>query len=378
MVSLAALNPVSTSSASMILLTMTEASRPALLAIVKQGCLRACLTISTPFFWSSFFTARASSIGIHLRRATPPLPSPDLSKQLNRSTSDTPRSEAPRPRPKRLRTDSLLSVGTEGGNPTPPPSPPPPPSYKLSRRRAQQLRSQPGTPVDGGSPRGEEGVQAMEEDEVVNCRCHHPEGDGMMVQCEVCLTWQHGACIGVDCEEQVPENYTCSICRDPPLGRQSALYSIHHEWIREGSLPSIAPSLPKDATLKQLSSLMADLCALSSVLHSLQVKLAVAAQKSNPKVFMWSSPWDASTSLPPVSSPPSPQEEGGSGAPDLFPPNMESLLGGVEEEHREQGEENFGEGTLKATSDNKHEEEPCEPQGANTTSSTSPNTDVTP
>jgi len=44
-------------------------------------------------------------------------------------------------------------------------------------------------------------------------------------------------------------------------------------------LPSIAPSLPKDATLKQLSSLMADLCALSSVLHSLQVKLAVAAQK---------------------------------------------------------------------------------------------------
>jgi len=175
----------------------------------------------------------------------PPLPSPDLSKQLNRSMSDTPRSEAPRPRPKRLRTDSLLSVGTEGGNPTPPPSPPPPPSYKLSRRRAQQLRSQPGTPVDGGSPRREEGVQAMEEDEVVNCRCHHPEGDGMMVQCEVCLTWQHGACIGVDCEEQVPENYTCSTCRDPPLGRQSALYSIHHEWIREGSLPSIAPVYPR-------------------------------------------------------------------------------------------------------------------------------------
>ena len=57
---------------------------------------------------------------------------------------------------------------------------------------------------------------------------------------------------------------------------------------------------------------------------------------------------------------------------------MESLLGGVEEERREQGEENFGEGTLlKATSDNKHEEEPCEPQGANTPSSTSPNTDVT-
>ena len=52
-------------------------------------------------------------------------------------------------------------------------------------------------------------------------------------------------------------------------------------------------------------------------------------------------------------------------------------LGGVKEERREQGEESFGERTLKATSDNKLEEEPCEPQGANTTSSTSPNTDVT-
>ena len=38
-----------------------------------------------------------------------------------------------------------------------------------------------------------------------------------LLQCEVCLTWQHGACIGVDSEEQVPENYTCSICRDPRL-----------------------------------------------------------------------------------------------------------------------------------------------------------------
>ena len=152
----------------------------------------------------------------------PPLPSPDLSKQLNRSTSDTPRSgshliifpfivahflmfdfftEAPRPRPKRLRTDSLLSVSvkliptkhrtwifessrwglrvatphhhhllhpllptnSQGGAPRfqkiiftfllsnfP--------EYSVTFL-LQQLRSQPGTPVDGGSPRREEGVQ---------------------------------------------------------------------------------------------------------------------------------------------------------------------------------------------------------------------------
>ena len=44
--------------------------------------------------------------------------------------------------------------------------------------------------------------------------------------------------------------------------------------------------------VKTLSDLMADLVNLSSVLHSLQVKLAVAAQRNNPKVFMWSNIWE--------------------------------------------------------------------------------------
>ena len=55
---------------------------------------------------------------------------------------------------------------------------------------------------------------------------------------------------------------------------------------------------------------------------------------------------------------------------------MESLLGGVEEERREQEEESYGEGR-SPPSDNKHGEEQCEPQGATSASSTSPNTDVT-
>ena len=44
--------------------------------------------------------------------------------------------------------------------------------------------------------------------------------------------------------------------------------------------------------LKNLSDLMTDLVNLSSVLHSLQVKLSVARLKNNPKVFMWSNIWD--------------------------------------------------------------------------------------
>ena len=52
----------------------------------------------------------------------------------------------------------------------------------------------------------------MSEGEVVHCVCSHTEGDGMMVQCESCLTWQHGACIGVDSEEQVGNICVCVVC----------------------------------------------------------------------------------------------------------------------------------------------------------------------
>merc|ERR1719186_444119 len=41
---------------------------------------------------------------------------------------------------------------------------------------------------------------------------------------------------------------------------------------------------------------MNELARLASVLHSLRVKLHVAQQSNHPKVFMWSSPWEPTTS----------------------------------------------------------------------------------
>jgi hypothetical protein len=85
----------------------------------------------------------------------------------------------------------------------------------------------------------------------------------------------------------------------------------------------------------------------------LQVKLTVAAQKNNPKVFMWSSQWEAAAARLPEQDlfPPDMEEgrEGGGGGQDLFPPDMETLLGGVGEERREEGRGEEGENT---TSDN--------------------------
>jgi len=221
--------------------------------------------------------------------------------------AETPKPSGSKARPKRLRNDSILSVGSESVF-TPPPSPLGcgvgstmpnivPLTYKMSRRRAQQLRSAPTTPP------GElkEGTETMSEGEVVHCVCCHPEGDGMMVQCEVCLTWQHGQCLGIEGEGQVPDKYICSVCLAPSLGRQSALYSLDMDWIREGKLIGLGNKNGEkvleqqesgEKELKTLCDLMADLVNLSSVLYSLQVKLAVAGQRNNPKVFMWSNIWD--------------------------------------------------------------------------------------
>ena len=42
------------------------------------------------------------------------------------------------------------------------------------------------------------------------CSCGRGEADGLMIQCEVCLTWQHGICLAIFTDDQV------SIQRLPP------------------------------------------------------------------------------------------------------------------------------------------------------------------
>lgn len=63
-------------------------------------------------------------------------------------------------------------------------------------------------------------------EDVTRCVCGSielvPEDDveeaGLFVQCEKCLVWQHGYCVGLMTESQVPETYYCELCR-PDLHR---------------------------------------------------------------------------------------------------------------------------------------------------------------
>ncbi|NWW62267.1 PHF20 protein, partial [Ifrita kowaldi] len=51
--------------------------------------------------------------------------------------------------------------------------------------------------------------------EIVRCVCEVKEENDFMIQCEECLCWQHGVCMGL-LEDNIPEKYTCYICQDPP------------------------------------------------------------------------------------------------------------------------------------------------------------------
>ncbi|XP_062512801.1 uncharacterized protein LOC134188648 [Corticium candelabrum] len=46
----------------------------------------------------------------------------------------------------------------------------------------------------------------------VRCPCHFSMDDGLMVQCELCNTWQHCICFGLVTELDVPSIHCCVVC----------------------------------------------------------------------------------------------------------------------------------------------------------------------
>ena len=142
-------------------------------------------------------------------------------------------------------------------------------------------------------------------EEVVNCDCRRKEEDGLMIQCDICLCWQHGLCLGIDDEDQVPDKHVCEFCKNPKAARSSAKYALDQDWLKEGRLPSVNKPevvVQGENAFKKLSELMADLANLNKVLHSLRLKLQVASQTNSGKVFMWSMLWDAPPTIKTFSS----------------------------------------------------------------------------
>uniref|UniRef100_A0A1A9WL49 Uncharacterized protein n=1 Tax=Glossina brevipalpis TaxID=37001 RepID=A0A1A9WL49_9MUSC len=98
----------------------------------------------------------------------------------------------------------------------------------------------------------------MRREEIINCLYGYGEEDGLMIQCELCLCWQHGLCNGIGKESLVPEkSYT----------------------------------------------LTGNLLELKNFMHSLRVKINTANNKYHPKLYLWAKRWDETPIKPEIKSP---------------------------------------------------------------------------
>ncbi|KAG7205562.1 hypothetical protein KM043_007536 [Ampulex compressa] len=142
-------------------------------------------------------------------------------------------------------------------------------------------------------------VEQLRREEIINCTCGFMEEDGLMIQCDLCLCWQHGHCNAIEREKDVPEKYICYICQHPYRQRPSKKYVHDQDWIKEGKLPSLPNRIKKPSTVNQRTAmlkrsydLVAALLQIQQILHSLRVKINVAQKKDHPKLYLWAKNWE--------------------------------------------------------------------------------------
>ncbi|KAM3621792.1 uncharacterized protein V6R79_016068 [Siganus canaliculatus] len=139
------------------------------------------------------------------------------------------------------------------------------------------------------------GAVDTSDQEIVRCICEVEEENDFMIQCEDCLCWQHGTCMGL-LEDNVPDRYTCYICRDPPGQRQSLRYWYDREWLSSGHMYGLSfveenyshQNAKKITTTHQL---LGDVHHLVEVLNGLQLKMSVLQSNTHPDLQLWRQPW---------------------------------------------------------------------------------------
>ncbi|XP_063260855.1 PHD finger protein 20 isoform X1 [Prinia subflava] len=131
--------------------------------------------------------------------------------------------------------------------------------------------------------------------EIVRCVCEVKEENDFMIQCEECLCWQHGVCMGL-LEDNIPEKYTCYICQDPPGQRSSLKYWYEKEWLRNGHMHGLAfleenYSHQNAKKIVATHQLLGDVQRVIEVLHGLQLKMSILQNKEHPDLKLWCHPW---------------------------------------------------------------------------------------
>ena len=126
----------------------------------------------------------------------------------------------------------------------------------------------------------EASVASINPQELIRCVCGQEKDEGVMVQCEQCMTWQHTSCMGLS-EKDLPDQHICSECSDPPASIKREQYKHANPWYQSGKL-----MYPTDTELvetgAQLSSLKNQLASLESMLPAVNLKIQIAKNGNHP------------------------------------------------------------------------------------------------
>ncbi|KAM6980808.1 PHD finger protein 20-like [Aplochiton taeniatus] len=157
-----------------------------------------------------------------------------------------------------------------------------------------------GVEVDVTTPplSGDSVALETSDQEIVRCICEVEEENDFMIQCEECLCWQHGTCMGL-LEENVPDKYACYICRDPPGKRQSLRYWYDRDWLSNGHMHGLSflhenYSQQNAKKIAATHQLLGDVHRVVEVLSGLQLKMSLLQNQNHPDLRLWCQPWKCS------------------------------------------------------------------------------------
>uniref|UniRef100_H3DBW3 Zinc finger PHD-type domain-containing protein n=1 Tax=Tetraodon nigroviridis TaxID=99883 RepID=H3DBW3_TETNG len=131
--------------------------------------------------------------------------------------------------------------------------------------------------------------------EVVRCVCEVDEENDFMIQCESCLCWQHGTCMGLY-EDNVPHNYICYYCRHFAGWRRAQHFLSEPDLLISGQMFGLSCvkenySQINSSKISHTSLLLGHVQALTQVLSGLKLQIAMLHSPSHPDLKLWRLPW---------------------------------------------------------------------------------------
>ncbi|TRY75915.1 hypothetical protein DNTS_033481, partial [Danionella cerebrum] len=135
-------------------------------------------------------------------------------------------------------------------------------------------------------------------EETIRCVCEAEEEDNFMLQCEECLHWQHGSCMGL-LEGNVPDQYSCFVCRDSSGQIRGQRQSLRHwyesSWLSKGHIYGLSflenYSHQNSRKMTSTHQLLGDVQHVGEVLYGLQLKISLLQSQTHPDLGLWRKEW---------------------------------------------------------------------------------------